>query len=224
MISIAKREKYWLALAVICTVSGGAGAADKFLTKTTLAEKSGGIPGMTGALLPRKAVSEPKSTKDSTAETLPPLKPASIVRCLNPHEAAEMHSPKPEAPVVLKTVENLADAYSNGKFDGLSEYLDQDCAMFNEEKNETITGREAVLKRLKQDFKTDTAGGRTISGYTIDSPYVKVVGNTAVVTFRAEKLLQGQSVSKQQAFVTEMFVKVADQWKLAHLRAKWTDF
>ncbi len=224
MISIAKREKYWLALAVVCTVNGGACAADKFLAKTTLAEKSGGIPGMTGALPSRKAVAEPKSIRDSTAEIATPAKPASIVRCLNPHEAAEMHSPKPEAPVVLKMVENLADAYSSGKFDELSECLDQDCAMFNEEKNETITGREAVLKRLKQDFKTDTDGGRTISGYTIDSPYVKVVGNSAVVTFRAEKLLKGQSVSKQQAFVTEMFVKVGNQWKLAHIRAKWTDF
>jgi len=42
-------------------------------------------------------------------------------------------------------------------------YLDQDCALVNEEKNETVTGQQAVLKKLKEDFKTDTNDGKTIA-------------------------------------------------------------
>lgn len=206
MKTFSRDARFLMVLAMGVTIFSGAmaaGAAD------------GGIPGMTGALPKKSAAAEPAKGATAPGES---EKPVSIVHCINPHEAAEMHSPKPEAPVVLKLVQSLADACSSGKIDTISEWLDADCGIFIEETKEHVNGKEAVLKKLKEDFKDDTSGGGVVSSYTIDSPYVKVVGNSAVVTFRAEKLVKGPKETKQQAFVTEMFVKVGDQWKLADMR------
>lgn len=205
---LARNER--LVFVILCsgTIFSGALAADN---------KDGGIPGMTGALPKRSAAAEP--VKVGSVAPVETATRVSVVHCNDPHEAVEMHSPKPEAPVVLKLVQNLAEACSTGKIDAISDCVDADCGMYIEETKEHVTGKVAVLKKLKQDFKTDTDGGGVISSYTIDSPYVKVVGNSAVVTFRAERLVKGSKETKQQAFVTEMFVKVGDQWKLADMRA-----
>ncbi len=195
-------------IVLVSTICGAAALADD-------AKENEGVPGMTGDYTPPAETGSTPIGSETKIEQ-------SIVQCINPHEAAEMHAPKPEAPAVLRLVKALAETYSKGDLERMSSYFADDVAFFDEEANKTLTGKEAVLKRLQADFKKDTGGGKTIILYTIDSPYIKVLGNTAVVTYRAVKSVQGSKLQKHQAFVTEMFVKDGERWKLAHLRGKWS--
>lgn len=202
--------KYCIVLIVLAsTIYGATALADE-------EKENDAVPGMTGDYTP------PADTGSTPINSSSKPVEQSIVECINPHEAAEMHAPKPEAPAVLRLVKSLAETYSKGDFERMSSYFADDVAFFDEDANKTLTGREAVLKRLQADFKKDTGGGKTITGYTIDSPYIKVLGNTAVVTYRAVKSVQGSKLQKHQALVTEMFVKDGERWKLAHLRGKWS--
>ncbi len=221
---VSQKLKHMLPCLCLLTTCGGiASWAD--MARAEDDKSIRGIPGMTREIkpadLPVKSNTSAETVVSSkTTEQQQESESDNLVRCINPHEALEMHSPKPEAPDVLKAAVALASAYGRGKLDRYGDLISDDCSLYDEHEGKTVSGREAILKRLKLDFQRDTAGGRQIVAYTIDSPYIKVLGGTAVVTYKAVKSIQGKLLEDEQTFVTEMFVKEGDNWKLTYWRAK----
>lgn len=149
----------------------------------------------------------------------PSSAPQCEIKITQPHVAPEPHAPRPQGDDVIAAVEALTKAYARADLKGCELLLDDDCSAFDEDSDKTIVGKSAVLARLKKIFAAHQPGGpEPLLCYTVDRPYVKVVGNMAVVTYCSEQEIGGASPAKIQAFVTDVFVKTDDQWKLVHHR------
>jgi hypothetical protein len=146
-----------------------------------------------------------------------------IVETHNPHAAPQPHSLKADAPEVLKTLEKIVRAYSHGDLNGYEAYLDNDCSYYDQERDKMITGKANVLEHLKEAFvKHGTNGSQPLLSYTIDQPYVKVLGHTAVVTYRAFEEIGGKSPMHAEGLITKIFVKDGnDDWKQQYDSSSW---
>ncbi len=151
----------------------------------------------------------------------------SSVDCTAPHLVPELHSPKPEAPAVLETVKAMAKASARGSQEQYRACLDDDCTVFDESNKKMLVGKDAAVAAMMKEFNADGSPEkhRTVS-IRIDQPYVKVAGNSAIVSYHLEKLstFDGEKPRKRSAFVTQVFIKDGDAWKLSsHTRGQWTE-
>ena len=138
------------------------------------------------------------------------------IDCVEPTAACS------ESARVIETLKVMTSALTKGDITTYEEYLDEGCTTFDERTKKLVAGREAVIADLKQKFVRYSPTGETpLISYTIDHPYAKVTGDTAVVTFVAVRETGGAHPSKEQANVTDVFVKRGDKWKKLHYRALW---
>jgi len=138
------------------------------------------------------------------------------VKCVSPHANC------PESEKVIETLNLLVKAYSKGDLKTYEEYLDSNCTTFDEGTKNLVVGKQACLNDLKNKFARYAPTGETpLVSMTIEEPYAKVNGNTAVVTFKAIRELGGKHPSKEIAEATDVFVKEGDKWKKLHFRGRW---
>jgi ketosteroid isomerase-like protein len=158
---------------------------------------------------------EPKQPKTDAA-------PACIVETLNPHAVPEPHAAKAEAPDVLNTVERIVKAYSSGNLKDYEALLDNDCSYFDHERNVMIQGKANVVEHLKESFaKHAPIGTQPLLSYTIDQPYIKVLGDRAVVTYRAFQKIGGSNPMDAEGLITKIFVKDQKGWKQQYDSSSW---
>lgn len=144
------------------------------------------------------------------------------VEYIQPHIMPEPHAPKPEGPKVLETVKKLSKERCEGNQDLLPAFINDDCTVVDDSGRLSV-GKKAVIDHFNTDFKHVTANGRSrISELGIFDPFVKVRGNSAVVTYKAVRTVAGEKPHKEEAMMTEVFEKKADQWLLVHSRGKWS--
>ena len=140
------------------------------------------------------------------------------ISCIDPHAACS------DSEHVLDTLKILFTAYSKHDIATASEYMDADCTTFDEGTKTLITGRKAVLADLKQKLEqAETNTDSPLLSYTIEHPYAKVMGNTAVASFVAHRELGGEHPKKLEAHCTDIFVKEDGKWKLLHYRRSWKE-
>lgn len=137
------------------------------------------------------------------------------VVCSNPHAACE------ESEKVIETLKLLSHLYSEGKFDEMSNYIDDGITTFDEKKNKLIVGKEAVVSEIKTRWNAAHSSGSPIVNYTINHPYAKVTGDQAVVTFEAVKTIGGKNPETMVSRCTDIFVKKDGTWKKLHYRSCW---
>jgi ketosteroid isomerase-like protein len=140
------------------------------------------------------------------------------IHMVDPHMACE------ESKKVVQILRLLVDAYNKGDLDTYSKYLADGCTTFDENSKKLITGKEAVLADLKAKFAANgikPGAAPTMSKFIIDQPYARVDGNTAVVSFKAVKEFTGKNAHKEEAHITDIFVKEGDTWKKLHYRGRW---
>jgi len=135
------------------------------------------------------------------------------LKCLDPTTACA------ESERVLDTLKLLVRAYIKGDIATYEQYLADGCSTFDESSKKLITGKEAVLADLKNKFSTRAES--PLISFTIDHPYARVTGSTAVVSFRAVKEVGGKHPNKVEASITDIFVKDGDKWKKLHYRGRW---
>ena len=137
-------------------------------------------------------------------------------KCVQPNAACE------ESKKVIKTLMIISKAYSHGDFKTFGEYLDDEVTILDKKSKEVISGKENVLKDVKQRWKDAHKGPKPVISYTIEHPYAKGMGDTAVVTFKAIKVIGGES--KPRTYIsksTDIFVKKDGQWKKLHYISDW---
>lgn len=145
-----------------------------------------------------------------------------VVQTHNPHAAAQPHSPKADAPDVLSTLEKIVKAYSNGDLVGYEALLDDDCSYYDPEHDKMIVGKANVVEYLRQTYSKHGANGsQPLLSYTIDQPYVKVLGHRAVVTYRAFQEIGGKSPMHAEGLITKIFIKQGDGWKQQYDSSSW---
>lgn len=140
------------------------------------------------------------------------------VSCTDPHACCS------ESQKVLEVLQKLITAYSTGDLQTYEKYLDDKCMVVDELDHKVISGKPAILERLKADFATHAPGGKSpLLSFHIDQPFAKVndKGDTCVVTFVATKDVGGSYPHSERANVTDIFVKRAGEWKKLHWQGKW---
>jgi ketosteroid isomerase-like protein len=159
---------------------------------------------------------ESNSTKKEPA-------PECVVETHNPHAAPEPQALKAEAPEILNLVERIVKAYSAGNLKDYEALLDKDCSYFDYERNSMIQGKAQVIEYLKESFaKHAPAGSQPLLAYTIDQPYIKVLRDRAVVTYRAFEKIGGSKPMDAEGVITKIFVKTDDNgWKQQYDSSSW---
>ncbi len=138
------------------------------------------------------------------------------VKCHSPHAAC------PESAKVIETLQLLVKAYTAGDLKTYEEYLDDNCTTFQEDTHKLVSGKENVLANLKESFEGNKPGGEhPLLSFTIDMPYAKVTGDTAVVTFVAYRSVGGAHPTREKSHITDVFVKKDGKWKKLHYRGRW---
>lgn len=172
-----------------------------------------------------------KSPKSSTSSTVAASNQSSdadsSIECSEPHMVPEVHSPKPEAPAVLETVKVMAKAAARGDVDKYKACLDEACTIFDESTNKMSTGKDAAVDSMMKEFQRDKSKGkhRTVT-IKIDQPFIKVAGDSAVVSYHGEKTVtfDGEKPVTREAFVTQVFIKDGDDWRMSsHTRGQWQE-
>jgi hypothetical protein len=116
----------------------------------------------------------------------------------------------------------MGKAYASGDIAEYIKHLDNNCSVFDEEKNRMVEGKEAVIAALTQKFaRNSQSGSDHILSYTIDQPYVKVNGEMAVVTYRVIEKVAGKQARTLQGSMSDVFQKENGQWMKVHQRAVW---
>lgn len=140
----------------------------------------------------------------------------SKVHCVDPHACCK------ESEKVLDTLQTLVNAYIHCDVKTIQDHLDDNCTTFDETTGKLVTGKENVVADLKKKFERYAPNGETpLLNYTIDHPYAKVNGDTAVVTFVAYREIGGKHPVKEKANITDVFVKHNGVWKKLHYRGAW---
>jgi hypothetical protein len=141
---------------------------------------------------------------------------------VNPYSAQDPHSPRTEAQDVIDVLQIMGKAYASGDIAEYIKHLDNNCSVFDEEKNRMVEGKEAVIAALTQKFaRNSKSGSDHIVSYTIDQPYVKVNGQMAVVTYRVIEKVSGQHPRTLAGSMSDVFQKEDGQWMKVHQRAVW---
>lgn len=153
-----------------------------------------------------------KSTEEAVHEHHVASSKVGKVACMNPHASC------PESEKVIETLKHMSHLYSEGKFDELSNYMDDSCTTFDEKNNKLIVGKDAIISDIKARWTAKHTASSPIVSYTINHPYAQVTGDQAVVTFEAVKTVGGAHPETHVARCTDIFVKKDGVWKKSHYR------
>lgn len=137
------------------------------------------------------------------------------VSCIDPHACCE------EAKKVLETLETMVRAINNGDWKTYETYVDEHCTTFDENSHKLIAGKENVLAELRAKMERYAQNGTPFVSVTIDHPYAKVTGDTAVVTLVAHRQYGGKHPFQESSKITDVFVKRDGTWKKCHYRGAW---
>lgn len=158
----------------------------------------------------------PAIALDDTKSDAKPTTKECKVKCHSPHAAC------PESEKVIETLKLLVKAYTAGDLKTYEEYLDDNCTTFQEDTHKLVSGKENVLANLKEAFTANKPNGEhPLLSFTIDMPYAKVTGDTAVVTFVAYRSVGGAHPTREKSHITDVFVKKDGKWKKLHYRGRW---
>ncbi len=141
---------------------------------------------------------------------------------VNPYTAQEPHSPRTEGEDVIDVLQVMGKAYASGDIAEYIKHLDNNCSVYDEEKNRMVQGKEAVIAALTEKFaRNSKSGSDHIVSYTIDQPYVKVNGLMAVVTYHVIEKVAGQHRRTLEGSMSDVFKKEDGQWMKVHQQASW---
>ncbi len=145
----------------------------------------------------------------------------SVVK-VNPYAAKDPKAPRSEAEDVIDVLQIMGKAYASGDIAGYIKHLDNNCSVYDEEKNRMVNGKDAVIAALTQKFAENSKSGADhIVSYTIDQPYVKVNGEMAVVTYRVIEKIEGRHKKTLEGSMSDVFQKEDGHWMKVHQRADW---
>lgn len=151
----------------------------------------------------------------ATPDAADPLNSEVKVECVDPHACCA------ESAKVIETLEKLVHAINNGDWKTYESMLDEHCSTFDENSKKLIAGKDNVVADMKSKVDKYAHEGHPFVSVTIDQPYAKVTGDTAVVNFVAIRHYGGKHPFKEECKATDIFIKEGDSWKKCHFRGAW---
>ena len=90
--------------------------------------------------------------------------------------------------------------------------------MFDDRSGKVVSGKEAVLEFIKSKVigRESTSPVKRIAVY---SPFVRIKGETSMVSFRATKEMADDS--KLESWCSEVYERKDGQWLVLQFRSNW---
>lgn len=86
--------------------------------------------------------------------------------------------------------------------------------------HDLVYGKKAVLDHISK--KVIGVDDGTVNSITIYHPFIKIKGDTAMVSFRATKEIGGSKPAKLESWCWEIFERKDNEWKILQFHSKWT--
>jgi hypothetical protein len=135
------------------------------------------------------------------------------VNCTNPYNN------EGEEKSVIAVLEAITKGLADRNFPEMKRHMDEACTTYNEKTKKLVQGRDNIIedvqKRIADEEKQANA---PIICYTIDRPFAKVTGDTAIANFYLVKELGGAHPQKYECHCTDVFVKRDGEWRKLHYR------
>ncbi|MBP9091344.1 nuclear transport factor 2 family protein [bacterium] len=122
---------------------------------------------------------------------------------------------------IIGALKKLLHALEQRSIEQLSACLSADVTTCDSKSGKALYGKEAVLEHIKKNVIGKDEDGRiAVKRLVVYDPYVRVKGETAMVSFRATKEL-GDGSSKLESWCSEVYERKSGDWLVLRLKTDW---
>ena len=122
-----------------------------------------------------------------------------------------------ESEQVLSAFKKLMQGLGQKDLNAIGDCLSPEVILFHN--HDLVAGKQAVLDHITKKVLGKDEG--TVSSIVVYHPFIKVKGETAMVSFRATKEFTGAKPSKQESWCWEVFERKDNQWKVLQFHSNW---
>lgn len=120
---------------------------------------------------------------------------------------------------IIGALKKLLHALEQRDIEQVSACLSADVTTSDSKSAKTLYGREAVLEHVKKNI-IGKDGNSVVKRLVVYDPYVRVKGETAMVSFRATKELAADS-TKLESWCSEVYERKSGDWLVLRLKTDW---
>jgi len=125
-----------------------------------------------------------------------------------------------ESADVLGALKKLLAGLGQRNLELIGACLSEDVVAFDDHNGKLMSGKEAVLEQIKKNV-IGTKDQSPVKRIVVHDPFVRVKGDTAMVSFRATKELADEQKSKLESWCSEVFERKDGQWLVLQYRSNW---
>lgn len=156
------------------------------------------------------APQQEKTQSGSAAQTSPALKV----------ELIETGTLDQQSQEVIDTLQTLLLGLAHRNVEQVAACLSEDVTAFDDRGRKSIYGKQAVLDNLKKNVMGE-ANIHPVSRIAIYNPFVRVKGDSAMVSYRATKDMPGSKPSKVESWCSQVFERKDGKWLVLWFRSNW---
>lgn len=119
---------------------------------------------------------------------------------------------------LLPAFKKLLQGLAQRDINTIGECLSPEVILFYN--HDLVYGKKAVLDHISKKVIGVDEG--TVNSITVYHPFIKVKGDTAMVSFRATKDIGGSKPAKLESWCWEIFERKDNEWKILQFNSKWT--
>lgn len=161
------------------------------------------------AQLAEKDRSKPKDSRSATA-------PSST---LTVEVIGAQHSDK-ESEDVLQVLKKLLTGLEHQNLETIANCLSEDVTQLDA-KSKVMYGKKEVIDNIKKNLFGPDKKRTIVDKIVVYSPFIRVKGDMAMVSFRATKEIAGAHPSKFESWCSEVFERKNGQWLILQLKTNW---
>ncbi len=120
---------------------------------------------------------------------------------------------------MLDALQKLLHGLEQGNLEVVAACLSDNVTQIDKQ-SKVMFGKPEVLENVKKNI-IGTNNKRPVKRIMVYSPFIRVKGDTAMVSFRATKEMAGPSPSKLESWCSEVFERKDGQWLVLQLRTNW---
>lgn len=119
---------------------------------------------------------------------------------------------------VLAALHKLLTGVEHENFEQIGACLSPDVVMTDDRKQELVYGKDKVLEKIKGNL-TGSKQKSPVKRMVLQHPFVNVKGDTAMVSFQAQKELADGS--KFDSLCSEIYERKNGEWLVLKFRSNW---
>ncbi len=150
---------------------------------------------------------EPTATKETASESL-------TVEVVNAPVVDK------ESQEVLDALKNLMQGLEHHNLEEVGACLSDNVTQIDEKKNKVLFGKPEVLENAKKNL-IGAGNVSPVKKLMIYSPFIRIKGDTAMVSFRATKEMTGEHPIKLESWCSEVFERKDGHWLVLQLKTNW---